>query len=65
MTGRLPIRLRASGIARRSGEEERAEVFFLGERRRTRRLQSAMREQAQIIGPTDSQNGPSEAKLPG
>jgi hypothetical protein len=40
-------RLRASGIARAAAEEERAEALFLGERRRTRRLQSAMREQPQ------------------
>jgi hypothetical protein len=37
--------LRASGIARRRAEEEGAEVFFLCERRRSRRAKSAMREQ--------------------
>jgi hypothetical protein len=40
-----PSRLRASEIARRRGEEERAEALFLGERRRSRRIPSAMREQ--------------------
>jgi hypothetical protein len=40
------LQLRASGIARRrTGEEERAEAFFLCERRRRRRVPSAMREQ--------------------
>jgi hypothetical protein len=37
-------KLRASEIARRRTEEERAEALFLCERRR-RRIQSAMREQ--------------------
>jgi hypothetical protein len=37
--------LRASGIARRRTEEERAEVFFLCEQRRRRRIPSAIREQ--------------------
>jgi hypothetical protein len=37
--------LRASGIARRRTEKERAEAFFLCERRRRRRIPSAMREQ--------------------
>src|SRR5215210_6088473 len=32
-------------MARRRAEEERAEAFFLGERRRRRWIQSAMREQ--------------------
>jgi hypothetical protein len=40
--------LRASGIARRRTEKERAEAFFLCERRRRRRIQSAMREQCKI-----------------
>jgi hypothetical protein len=38
-------KLRASEIARRGTEKERAEVYFLRERRRRRRVQSAMREQ--------------------
>jgi hypothetical protein len=38
-------KLRASEIARRRTEEERAEALFLCERRRRRRIQSAMREQ--------------------
>jgi hypothetical protein len=37
--------LRASAIARRRTEEERAEVFSLCERRRRRRIHRAMREQ--------------------
>jgi hypothetical protein len=41
--------LRASEIARRRAEEERAEAFFLCERRRSRRIPSAMREQAQKV----------------
>jgi hypothetical protein len=40
----LISKLRASEIARRRTEEERAEALFLYERRR-RRIQSAMREQ--------------------
>jgi len=40
----LISKLRASEIARRRTEEERAEALFLCERRR-RRIQSAMREQ--------------------
>ena len=41
----LISKLRASQIARRRTEEERAEAFFLCERGRRRRIQSAMREQ--------------------
>jgi hypothetical protein len=41
----LISKLRASGIARCRTEEERAEALFLRERRRRRRIQSAMREQ--------------------
>jgi hypothetical protein len=41
----LISKLRASEIAHRRTEEERAEAFFLCERRRRRRIQSAMREQ--------------------
>ena len=37
--------MRASGIAHRRGEEERAKALFLREPRRTRRIQSAMGEQ--------------------
>ena len=36
--------LRASEIARRRTEEERAEAFLLCERRRRRRINRAMRE---------------------
>jgi hypothetical protein len=39
--------LRASEIAYRRTEEERVEAFFLCERRRRRRIPSAMREQLQ------------------
>jgi hypothetical protein len=39
------LTLRASGIARRRTENERAEAPFLCERRRRRRIPSAMREQ--------------------
>ena len=41
----LISKLRASEIARRRTEEERAEAFFLCERGQRRRIQSAMREQ--------------------
>jgi hypothetical protein len=41
----LISKLRASEIAHRRTEEERAEAFFLCERRRRRRIHSAMREQ--------------------
>ena len=41
------VKLRASGIARRRTEVERAEAFFLCERRRRRGIHSAMREQLQ------------------
>ena len=40
----LISKLRASAIARRRAEEDRADMLFVGERRR-RRVQSAMREQ--------------------
>jgi hypothetical protein len=45
IAGSSAKQLRASGIARRRTEEKRAEVLFLCERRRRRRIQSAMREQ--------------------
>jgi hypothetical protein len=38
---------RASAIARRRAEDERDEGFFLGERGRSRRIPSAMRERLQ------------------
>jgi len=41
---RLHKLLRASEIARRRAEDEGDEVFFLGDRGRSRRLPSAMRE---------------------
>jgi len=41
----LISKLRASEIAHHRTEEELAEAFFLCERRRRRRIQSAMREQ--------------------
>ena len=41
---------RASEIARRGTEEERAEVLFERERRRRQRIQSAMREQLERKG---------------
>jgi hypothetical protein len=41
--------LRASGIAHRRTEKERAEAFFLRERRRRRRIQRAMREQLETL----------------
>jgi hypothetical protein len=47
MREQLQEELRASAIARRRAEEERADMPFVGERRRRRRIQSAMREQLQ------------------
>ncbi len=41
----MAVALRASGIARRRTEEERADMFVVGERRRRRRIPSAMCEQ--------------------
>ena len=41
----LISKLRASEIARRLTEEERAEALYLCERRQQQRMQSAMREQ--------------------
>jgi len=45
MCEQLKTQLRASEIARRRTEEKRAEALFLCERRRRRRIQSAMCEQ--------------------
>jgi hypothetical protein len=49
LTGTVPVCLadvlRASGIARRRAEEEGAEALFLCERRRSRQIPRAMREQ--------------------